>query len=162
MTLWPHSRRWKIQRIFTDGAVFRLHQIADLLLINNVISISVALPAAYAFRGSSRRQASVLLAAVEPHAPAAVFCAPFFNLYRRSTCSISPGRSRSALLFKVPSRSDSRRFVPACRARSTRPPSSTAIRSRFFVKICALIASGIGVRRSSASCSPGPLLLART
>ena len=42
----------------------------------------------------SRRQASVLLAADQPHGAPAVFALPFFNLYSAIGCSIRPGRSR--------------------------------------------------------------------
>jgi len=82
-------------------------------------------------------------------APPAVFALPFFNLYSALNLFDTPWAVALAhCLFNVPLAVwILEGFGPACRARSTRPRSSTATRSRkFFVKILVpLIASGIGV-----------------
>ena len=80
-----------------------------------------------------RRQAPVLLAADQPHGAAGgVRAAVLSSSIRRSGCStrISPWRSRTACSTSRSPCGSSKASCRACRRRSTRPPISTAIRSR--------------------------------
>ena len=115
--------------------VFRLHQLADLradqhrdLNLGGVAGrlrlLALPLP---------RRQASVLLAVVEPHgAGGGVRAAVLQSLFRDQSVRYAMGGRTRALHLQCAARGlDSRCFpFPVCRARSTRPRSSTAIRSR--------------------------------
>src|SRR5216117_2729042 len=78
MTLWPHQPTLEnYKRIFTDESWYSGYiNSLTYVLINTVISIAVALPAAYGFsRYRFLRQASVLLAAVQPHGAGGGVCA---------------------------------------------------------------------------------------
>ena len=115
--------------------VFRLHQFAEIRrdqhrhldlggAAGGLRVLALPLP---------RRQAPVLLAADEPHGAGrrSMRCRSSISI-RRSACSIRRGRWRwrtasSTCRWRCGS---SKASSPACRARSTRPRSSTAIRSR--------------------------------
>ena len=121
------------------------------VVMNTVISLTVALPAAYAFSRYSFMGDKHLFfwLLTNRMAPPAVFALPFFQLYSASACStpISPWPWRIACSTCRWRSGSSKASCAACRRKSTRPPISTAIPSRsFFVKIfMPLIASGIGV-----------------
>jgi glycerol transport system permease protein len=120
------------------------------VVMNTVISITVALPAAYAFsryRFLGDKHLFFWLL-TNRMAPPAVFALPFFQLYSASACSTptSPWRWRIACSTCRWRSGSWKASCAACPRKSTRPPISTAIPSRFFVKIfMPLIASGIGV-----------------
>ena len=136
MTLWPHQPTLEnYKRIFTDESWYSGYiNSLTYVLINTVISISVALPAAYAFsryRFLGDKHLFFWLLS-NRMAPAAVFALPFFNLYSAINCSIRHGRSRwriASSMCRWRSGSSKASFR-ACRARSTRPRSSMAIRFR--------------------------------
>ncbi len=85
MTLWPHQPTLaNYMRIFTDESWYSgyIHSL-NYVVINTVISISVALPAAYAFsryRFLGDKHLFFWLLS-NRMAPAAVYALPFFNLY---------------------------------------------------------------------------------
>src|ERR1700709_2104161 len=85
MTLWPHQPTLEnYMRIFTDESWYSgyIHSL-NYVVINTVISIAVALPAAYAFsryRFLGDKHLFFWLLA-NRMAPPAVFALPFFNLY---------------------------------------------------------------------------------
>lgn len=136
LTLWPREFTLEHYRtIFTDPAWYSGY-INSLIyvVINTVISLAVALPAAYAFsryRFIGDKHVFFWLL-TNRMTPPAVFLLPFFQLYSsfglmdthwrwrwRTWCSTCRWRCGSW-----------RASCPACRARSTRPPTWTAIRSR--------------------------------
>ena len=136
MTLWPHQPTIEHYiRIFTDESWYSGYiNSLEYVVINTVISISVALPAAYAFsryRFLGDKHLFFWLLS-NRMAPAAVYALPFFNLYSAIGLFDTPGRWRSRTASSMcRSRSGSwKASSPACRARSTRPRSSTAIPSR--------------------------------
>ena len=140
--------------IFTDPTWYwgYINSIA-YVTINTVISVTVALPAAYAFsryRFLGDKQLFFWLL-TNRMAPAAVFALPFFQLYS----AVGPfrhllGRGAGALPLQHPAR----RLDPwkvswaACPRNWTRPPLSTAIQlsalfhSRIFLPT---IKAGVGV-----------------
>ncbi len=86
MTLWPnHPTLMHYKRIFTDSSWYSGYiNSLQYVIINTIISISFALPAAYAFLALSlpRRQASVLLVAVQSYgAPCGVRAAVLQSLF---------------------------------------------------------------------------------
>ena len=101
-TLWPQKFTLEnYQKIFTDPTWYSGY-INSLIYVvtNTVISVTAALPAAYAFsryRFLGDKHLFFWLL-TNRMAPAAVFALPFFQLYRRSACStrISPWRWRIA------------------------------------------------------------------
>ena len=103
--------------------------------INTVISLVVALPAAYAFsryRFLGDKHLFFWLL-TNRMAPPAVFALPFFHLYSAIglfDTHIGRWRWRIASSTCRSRCGSSKASCPACRARSTRPPRSTAIRSR--------------------------------
>ena len=136
MTLWPHPPTLAAlpAHLHRRELVFRLHQFAGICrhqhhsldlrgAAGGLRVLALSLP---------RRQASVLLAVVEPHGAGRGLsrCRSSISI-PRSACSIRPGRWRSRIASSTSrSRSgSSKASSPACRARSTRPPSSTAIPS---------------------------------
>ena len=139
-------------QIFTDPAwYYGLYQLADLCGINVVLSLGVALPAAYAFSRyrfiGDKHMFFWLL--TNRMSPPAVFLLPFFQLYQRSGCSTrtSPSPWRTAC-STCRSRSGSwKASCPACR----KEIDETAYLDgytfpRFFIKIfLPLIKSGVGV-----------------
>src|SRR6187431_3769073 len=85
MTLWPHQPTLEnYKRIFTDESWYSGYiNSLTYVLINTVISISVALPAAYAFsryRFLGDKHLFFWLLS-NRMAPPAVFALPFFQLY---------------------------------------------------------------------------------
>jgi glycerol transport system permease protein len=84
-TLFPQHFTWdNYKTIFTDPSlVFGLHQQPDLRGINTVISLTVALPAAYAFSRYSFLGDKHLFfwLLTNRMTPPAVFALPFFQLY---------------------------------------------------------------------------------
>ena len=136
MTLWPHTPTLQhYRRIFTDESWYSGYiNSLEYVVINTILSVSVALPAAYAFsryRFLGDKHLFFWLLS-NRMAPAAVYALPFFNLYSAIGLSIRLGRWRwrtasSMCRWRCGS---SKASCQACRARSTRPPSSTAIPSR--------------------------------
>jgi len=164
-------------RIFTDESWYSgyIHSL-NYVLINTVISISFALPAAYAFFSRyrfPRRQASLLLAIVEPDG-AAGGCSSrcrSSTCIRRSICSIRRGAVGTGALPVQRAAGGcgfSKDLCPACRGGDRRRDRvfSTVIRSQsFFIKISGAADRQRHRRRGvfSASCfSWVELLLART
>ncbi len=85
LTLWPHAPTlMHYHRIFTDPSWYSGYiNSLTYVLINTVLSLSVALPAAYAFsryRFLGDKHLFFWLLS-NRMAPAAVFALPFFNLY---------------------------------------------------------------------------------
>src|SRR6186713_924355 len=85
MTLWPHQPTLEnYKRIFTDESWYSGYiNSLTYVLINTVISITVALPAAYAFsryRFLGDKHLFFWLLS-NRMAPAAIFALPYFNLY---------------------------------------------------------------------------------
>ena len=85
MTLWPHQPTLEnYKRIFTDESWYSGYiNSLTYVLINTVISIAVALPAAYGFsryRFLGDKHLFFWLLS-NRMAPAAVYALPFFNLY---------------------------------------------------------------------------------
>ena len=121
--------------IFTDstwygGYINSLTYVA----INTVISVAAALPAAYAFSRYSFLGDKHLFfwLLTNRMAPPAVFALPFFQLY--SAMDLFDTHIAVALahcLFNIPLAVwILEGFMSACRRSSTRPPTSTATRSR--------------------------------
>ncbi len=102
--------------------------------INTVLSLALALPAAYAFsryRFLGDKHLFFWLL-TNRMAPPAVFALPFFQLYSAIGLFDTPSRWRSRIACSTCRWrcGSSKASCPACRARSTRPPISTAIPSR--------------------------------
>ena len=116
MTLWPHQPTLaNYKRIFTDESWYSGYiNSLKYVLINTVISISVALPAAYALLALPlpRRQASVLLAAVEPHGAGRGLCAAVLqSLFGDQPVRYALGGGAGALHLQCAARGlDPRRF----------------------------------------------------
>ena len=107
MTLWPHQPTLaNYIRIFTDESWYSgyIHSL-NYVLINTVISISFALPAAYAFsryRFLGDKHLFFWLLS-NRMAPPAVFALPFFNLYSALNLFDTPWAVALAhCLFNVP------------------------------------------------------------
>jgi ABC-type glycerol-3-phosphate transport system permease component len=136
MTLWPHQPTLEnYTRIFTDPSWYSGYiNSLKYVIINTVLSISFALPAAYAFsryRFLGDKHLFFWLLS-NRMAPPAVFALPFFNLYSAIGLFDTPWPWRwriacSTCRWRCGS---SKASCPACRARSTRRPISTATRSR--------------------------------
>jgi glycerol transport system permease protein len=134
-TLWPQEFTLdNYRKIFTDPTWYRgyLNSIS-YVAINTVLSVLVALPAAYAFsryRFLGDKHLFFWLL-TNRMAPPAVFALPFFQLY--SAIGLFDTRLAVALahcLFNIPLAVwILEGFMRACRRSSTRPPMSTAIRS---------------------------------
>ncbi len=126
MTLWPHQPTLEnYKRIFTDESWYSGYiNSLTYVLINTVISISVALPAAYALLALPlpRRQASVLLAAVEPHGAGGGLCAAVLqSLFGDQPVRYAlGGRARALHLQCAAGGLDSRRFRLGRTARDRR------------------------------------------
>jgi len=107
MTLWPHAPTLaNYTRIFTDESWYSGYiNSLKYVLINTVISISFALPAAYAFSryrflGDKHLFFWLLLNRM---APPAVYALPFFNLYSAINLFDTPWAVALAhCLFNVP------------------------------------------------------------
>ena len=139
--------------IFTDPCWYMGYINSIIYVVmNTVISVAVALPAAYAFsryRFLGDKHLFFWLL-TNRMAPPAVFAAAVLPALLGVRPLRHPHRRGArALPVQRPARGVDPRglHVAACRRRSTRPPTSTATRfPRFFVKIfMPLIASGIGV-----------------
>ena len=137
MTLWPHQPTLaNYKRIFTDESWYSGYiNSLKYVVINTVISISFALPAAYAFSryrflGDKHLFFWLLSNRMAP-AGGVTRCRSSISI-RRSACSIRRGRSRWRIACSTCRwrSGSSKASSPACRARSTRPRFSTAIRSR--------------------------------
>jgi glycerol transport system permease protein len=136
MTLWPLQPTLANYRvIFTDPSWYLSYvNSLEYVVINTVLSVSLALPAAYAFSRYNFLGDKHLFfwLLTNRMAPAAVFALPFFNLYSAIGLFDTPWAVALAhCLFNIPLAvwilgASSR----ACRARSTGPPSWTAIPSR--------------------------------
>ncbi len=107
MTLWPHQPTLEnYKRIFTDESWYSGYiNSLTYVLINTVISIAVALPAAYAFsryRFLGDKHLFFWLLS-NRMAPAAVFALPFFNLYSAINLFDTPWAVALAhCIFNVP------------------------------------------------------------
>ena len=153
MTLWPHQPTLEnYKRIFTDESWYSGYiNSLTYVLINTVISISVALPAAYAFsryRFLGDKHLFFWLLS-NRMAPAAVFALPFFNLYSAINLFDTPWAVALAhCIFNVPL---AVWILEGFVSGVPREIDETAFLDgysfpRFFVKILVpLIASGIGV-----------------
>jgi glycerol transport system permease protein len=136
LTLWPREITFdNYIRIFTDPSWYSGYiNSLTYVVINTVLSISFALPAAYAFsryRFLGDKHLFFWLL-TNRMAPPAVFALPFFNLYSAIGLFDTPWAVALAhCLFNVPLACGfSKASCPGCRGRSTRPPPSTAIPSR--------------------------------
>ena len=153
MTLWPHQPTLEnYKRIFTDESWYSGYiNSLTYVLINTVISISVALPAAYAFsryRFLGDKHLFFWLLS-NRMAPAAVFALPFFNLYSAINLFDTPWAVALAhCIFNVPL---AVWILEGFVSGVPREIDETAFLDgysfpRFFIKILVpLIASGIGV-----------------
>src|SRR5690349_14444735 len=153
MTLWPHQPTLEnYKRIFTDSSWYSGYiNSLSYVLINTVISISLALPAAYAFsryRFLGDKHLFFWLL-TNRMAPPAVFALPFFNLYSALGLFDTPWAVALAhCLFNVPL---AVWILEGFMGGVPREIDETAqfdgySYPRFFVKIfMPLIASGIGV-----------------
>ena len=107
MTLWPHQPTLEnYKRIFTDESWYSGYiNSLKYVLINTVISISVALPAAYGFsryRFLGDKHLFFWLLS-NRMAPAAVYALPFFNLYSAINLFDTPWAVALAhCIFNVP------------------------------------------------------------
>src|SRR5256885_7434637 len=107
MTLWPHQPTIaNYMRIFTDESWYSGYiNSLKYVIINTVISISVALPAAYAFsryRFLGDKHLFFWLLS-NRMAPAAVYALPFFNLYSAINLFDTPWAVALAhCIFNVP------------------------------------------------------------
>src|SRR5258705_11616695 len=106
-TLWPHQFTFdNYRKIFTDPTWYNgyLNSIAYVLM-NTVISVTVALPAAYAFsryRFLGDKHLFFWLLS-NRMAPAAVYALPFFNLYSAINLFDTPWAVALAhCIFNVP------------------------------------------------------------
>lgn len=139
LTLWPEAftlDNYKV--IFTDPSWYTgyLNSLYYVCL-NTLISLAVALPAAYAFsryRFLGDRHLFFWLL-TNRMAPPAVFLLPFFQLY--SSIGLFDTHIAVALahcLFNVPLAVWIwKASCPACPRKSTKPPTSTVIASRVFL-----------------------------
>src|SRR3954464_10132596 len=153
MTLWPHQPTLEnYKRIFTDESWYSGYiNSLTYVLINTVISIAVALPAAYAFsryRFLGDKHLFFWLLS-NRMAPAAVFALPFFNLYLAINLFDTPWAVALAhCIFNVPL---AVWILEGFVSGVPREIDETAFLDgysfpRFFIKILVpLIASGIGV-----------------
>src|SRR5256885_2557673 len=152
-TLWPHHFTLdNYRKIFTDATWYNgyLNSIAYVLM-NTVISVTVALPAAYAFsryRFLGDKHLFFWLL-TNRMAPPAVYALPFFNLYSGIGLFDTPWAVALAhCLFNVPL---AVWILEGFMAGVPREVDETAALDgysfpRFFVKIfMPLLASGIGV-----------------
>ena len=153
-TLWPHNFTLaNYHKIFTDPTWYkRLLNSIIYVSMNTVISVAVGAAGRLCFLALPlpRRQASVLLAADQPHGAAGgVRAAVLPALFGDRAVRHAHRRGAGALPVQHPARGVDPRglHVAACRRRSTRPPISTATRfPRSSCKIfMPLIAAGIGV-----------------
>ena len=153
MTLWPHTPTLQhYKRIFTDESWYSgyIHSL-EYVVLNTIISISVALPAAYAFsryRFLGDKHLFFWLLS-NRMAPAAVYALPFFNLYSAIGLFDTPWAVALAhCIFNVPL---AVWILEGFVSGVPREIDETAFLDgysfpRFFVKILIpLIASGIGV-----------------
>src|ERR1700682_2992289 len=153
MTLWPHQLTIaNYMRIFTDESWYSGYiNSLKYVVINTVISISVALPAAYAFsryRFLGDKHLFFWLLS-NRMAPAAVYALPFFNLYSAINLFDTPWAVALAhCIFNVPL---AVWILEGFVSGVPREIDETAFLDgysfpKFFVKILVpLIASGIGV-----------------
>ena len=153
MTLWPHQPTLAhYVRIFTDESWYSGYiNSLKYVVINTVISISVALPAAYAFsryRFLGDKHLFFWLLS-NRMAPAAVYALPFFNLYSAIGLFDTPWAVALAhCIFNVPL---AVWILEGFVSGVPREIDETAFLDgysfpRFFIKILVpLIASGIGV-----------------
>src|SRR5262249_22906803 len=153
MTLWPHHPTLAhYRRIFTDESWYSGYiNSLQYVVINTVISVSVALPAAYAFsryRFLGDKHLFFWLLS-NRMAPAAVYALPFFNLYSAIGLFDTPWAVALAhCIFNVPL---AVWILEGFVSSVPREIDETAFLDgysfpRFFVKILIpLIASGIGV-----------------
>src|SRR3989440_354606 len=153
MTLWPHQPTIaNYMRIFTDESWYSGYiNSLKYVVINTTISISVALPAAYAFsryRFLGDKHLFFWLLS-NRMAPAAVYALPFFNLYSAINLFDTPWAVALAhCIFNVPL---AVWILEGFVSGVPREIDETAFLDgysfpRFFIKILVpLIASGIGV-----------------
>jgi glycerol transport system permease protein len=153
MTLWPHQPTIaNYMRIFTDESWYSGYiNSLKYVVINTIISISVALPAAYAFsryRFLGDKHLFFWLLS-NRMAPAAVYALPFFNLYSAINLFDTPWAVALAhCIFNVPL---AVWILEGFVSSVPREIDETAFLDgysfpQFFVKILVpLIASGIGV-----------------
>src|SRR3954463_1177057 len=153
MTLWPHAPTIaNYMRIFTDESWYSgyIHSL-NYVVLNTLISISFALPAAYALSRSRFLGAKHLFfwRLSTRMAPPAVYALPFFNLYSSIGLFDTPWAVALAhCLFNVPL---AVWILEGFMAGVPREIDETAALDgysfpRFFVRIfMPLIASGIGV-----------------
>ena len=153
MTLWPHQPTLEnYKRIFTDESWYSGYiNSLTYVLINTVISIAVALPAAYGFsryRFLGDKHLFFWLLS-NRMAPAAVYALPFFNLYSAINLFDTPWAVALAhCIFNVPL---AVWILEGFMSGVPKEIDETAYIDgyswpRFFVKIfMPLIASGIGV-----------------
>ncbi|MGY3500052.1 ABC-type glycerol-3-phosphate transport system permease component [Bradyrhizobium sp. USDA 4471] len=153
MTLWPHAPTLQhYRRIFTDESWYSGYiNSLEYVVINTIISISVALPAAYAFsryRFLGDKHLFFWLLS-NRMAPAAVYALPFFNLYSAIGLFDTPWAVALAhCIFNVPL---AVWILEGFVSGVPREIDETAFLDgysfpRFFIRILVpLIASGIGV-----------------
>src|SRR6516164_6202737 len=153
MTLWPHHPTLAhYTRIFTDESWYSGYiNSLKYVIINTIISVSVALPAAYAFsryRFLGDKHLFFWLLS-NRMAPAAVYALPFFNLYSAINLFDTPWAVALAhCIFNVPL---AVWILEGFVSSVPREIDETAFLDgysfpRFFAKILVpLIASGIGV-----------------
>ncbi|MGY3647407.1 ABC-type glycerol-3-phosphate transport system permease component [Bradyrhizobium sp. LM4.3] len=153
MTLWPHAPTLQhYKRIFTDESWYSGYiNSLEYVVLNTIISISVALPAAYAFsryRFLGDKHLFFWLLS-NRMAPAAVYALPFFNLYSAIGLFDTPWAVALAhCIFNVPL---AVWILEGFVSGVPREIDETAFLDgysfpRFFIKILVpLIASGIGV-----------------
>jgi len=136
LTLWPENFTFaNYAVIFTDPSWYNGYLNSMLYVsINVVITLLVALPAAYAFSRykfvGDKHLFFWLLS--NRMAPPAVFLLPFFQLYRPSACSIPTLRSlwRTACLTYRWRSGSWRVLCPGCRASTTKWPTLMGTVSR--------------------------------
>ena len=153
MTLWPHAPTLQhYKRIFTDESWYSGYiNSLEYVILNTIISISVALPAAYAFsryRFLGDKHLFFWLLS-NRMAPAAVYALPFFNLYSAIGLFDTPWAVALAhCIFNVPL---AVWILEGFVSGVPREIDETAFLDgysfpRFFIRILVpLIASGIGV-----------------
>ncbi|MGY0777861.1 carbohydrate ABC transporter permease [Azospirillum argentinense] len=153
LTLWPHTLTFEnYRRIFTDSSWYSGYlNSLQYVALNTVLSIALALPAAYAFSRycfvGDKHLFFWLLS--NRMAPAAVFALPFFNLYSAIGLFDTPlAVALAHCLFNVPL---AVWILEGFMSGVPREIDETAYLDgysfpRFFVKIfMPLVASGIGV-----------------
>ncbi|PNQ99702.1 sugar ABC transporter permease (plasmid) [Azospirillum argentinense] len=153
LTLWPHTLTFEnYRRIFTDPSWYSGYlNSLQYVALNTVLSIALALPAAYAFsryRFVGDKHLFFWLLS-NRMAPAAVFALPFFNLYSAIGLFDTPlAVALAHCLFNVPL---AVWILEGFMSGVPREIDETAYLDgysfpRFFVKIfMPLVASGIGV-----------------